>query len=421
VPRTDSQQGGVLVANPGGVTWMIETAAALARAGELSAYCSPFAYPRSQLPSIERRLPGPLGAFAHKQLVRRATPAEIPPEQIRRLGNVAEVLNVIAARTQPPLPIWSAITRNRSVVFDRAVSRRLSAGFGAVIGYNGTTLQTFRRARVLGVPTVLDYPIPHWSVVERLMNEEARLVPEYAPTLQGHYFEGWRKRRYDAEIEVADRLIMLSTYHQRTFESIGVDPSRMFIAPLCVDTELFTPAEGPPDGTFRVAFIGQITQRKGISYLVDGFLKAELEDAELLFIGRAVGSPEPWISAPRVRHVPAMPRSELPAVLRTCHVSALPSLIEGFGATTVEAMACGLPAIVSENSLAHDVIDDGVDGWVLPIRDSDAIAACLRRLYDDRQLQREMGRAARLKAEQYPWGRYGEAVREGLAGVLTPP
>jgi glycosyltransferase involved in cell wall biosynthesis len=66
------------------------------------------------------------------------------------------------------------------------------------------------------------------------------------------------------------------------------------------------------------------------------------------------------------------------------------------------------------------VIDDGVEGWVLPIRDPDAIAECLRRLYDDRNLQREMGRAARTKAEQYPWGRYGDAILEGVEPLLNP-
>jgi glycosyltransferase involved in cell wall biosynthesis len=211
---------------------------------------------------------------------------------------------------------------------------------------------------------------------------------------------------------------MLSTYHQRTFESIGVDPERMFIAPLCVDSDLFTPADEPPEGTFRVAFVGQITQRKGISYLVEGFKRAELADAELMFVGRPVGPTQPWIDEPNVRYVPAVPRFELPEILRTAHAIALPSILEGFGATALEGMACGLPAIVSENSLGHDVVEDGVDGWVLPIRDPDAIAECLRKLYDDRNLQRTMGRAARAKAEQYPWERYGEAVRAGIAPLL---
>jgi alpha-maltose-1-phosphate synthase len=400
---------------------MIETAAALARAGRLETYCSPLAISNAQLEKLERRATGRLASTVTSLLRRRATPPGVEPDQVSRAANLGEILYVLGVRAGAPDPVWSALTRNRAAIFDRAVARRLRPELETVIGYSSTARRTFEVARRLGVPTVLDYPIPPWQVVERLMSEEERLQPAYAPTLQGHYFERWRKRRIDAEVALADRLIMLSSYHQRTFESIGVEPERMFIAPLCADLDLFTPAPQPPDGTFRVAFVGQITQRKGISYLVEGFKRAELPDAELMFIGRPIGPPDPWIHEPGVRHVPPVPRFVLPDILRTAHVTALPSIIEGFGATTLEGMACGLPAIVSENSLAHDVIEDGVEGWVLPIRDPDAIADRLRRLYDDRELQRTMGRAARAKAEQYPWGRYGEAILDGLAlGLETP-
>jgi glycosyltransferase involved in cell wall biosynthesis len=408
----------VIVANPGGVTWMIETAAAFARAGELTAYCSPAVVAEPELRALEQRLPARIAEPIVSLLRRRATPAEISSDQIVRAGNLSEIMNVLALRLALPVPVWSLLIHNRAATFDRAVSRRLRSDVSAVIGYQGTAMRTFEVARRRGIGTVLDHPIPPRAVVEELMQEEARLVPAYAPTLQGHYTKPWQAKRYDAEIANADRLIMLCSYHQRTFESIGVDPERMFIAPLCVDHETFTPAPEPPEGTFRVAFVGQITQRKGISYLVEGFQRAELEDAELLFIGRPVGPREPWIDVPRVRYVPAMPRFMLPEVLRTAHVVALPSILEGFGATALEGMACGLPAIVSENSLGRDVIEDGVDGWVLPIRDADAIADRLRRLYDDRNLQRTMGRAAREKAKQYPWARYGQAVLEGTAPLL---
>ncbi len=412
-------RSGVVVANPGGVTWMLATAEALAGAGSLAAYCSPLALSADELAGLERRLADrSFGPGLLSLLRRRATPAGVHTGQVLRRGNLAEIAYVLGVRGGVPESVWSVLTRNRATVFDHAVSRCLRPETDAVIGYHSTAEITFRAARRKGIATVLDYPIPPYQVIERLMQEEERLVPAYASTLQGHYFEPWRKRRFDAEVATADRLIMLSSYHQRTFEEIGVDPARTFIAPLCVDTELFTPAPEPPEGTFRVAFIGQITQRKGISYLVEGFRRAELADAELMLIGRPIGSTAPWIDIPGVRHVPPVPRGRLPELLRTAHVSALPSLIEGFGATTVEAMACGLPGIVSENSLAHDVIEDGVDGWVVPIRDPDAIAQRLRELYEDRDRQRRMARAARAKAEQYPWDRYGEAILAGLAPLL---
>ncbi|MBO0768208.1 MAG: glycosyltransferase family 4 protein, partial [Solirubrobacterales bacterium] len=175
----------------------------------------------------------------------------------------------------------------------------------------------------------------------------------------------------------------------------------------------------PAEDRFRVIFCGQITQRKGISYLVEGFKRAGLPNAELLFVGMLIGGPHPWLGEPNIRHVGPLTRHQLPEVLRSGHVGVLPSLIEGYGATVVEGMACGLPAIVTPNTLADDVVEHDVDGWVVPIRDPDAIAAKLTLLYEDRELQRRMAKAARAKAEQYPWSRYGEALRSGIGRILS--
>jgi glycosyltransferase involved in cell wall biosynthesis len=184
-----------------------------------------------------------------------------------------------------------------------------------------------------------------------------------------------------------------------------------------VDADLFTPPPAPPEDTFRVAFLGQIGQRKGLSYLVEGFRLAGLDDAELLLIGRPMGTGRPWEGVPGVRHVPALPHFMLPDELRRCHVIALPSLVEGFPVSVLEGMACGLPAIISEN-LGHDIVSDGVDGYVVPIRDPEAIAECLQRLHADSELQRRMSRAARTTAAGFTRERNAQALRDGVHALL---
>jgi glycosyltransferase involved in cell wall biosynthesis len=348
------------------------------------------------------------------ELKRRAADSEVS-SHIRRVGTSLELANVLLQRTRLPIKARRAMFRPRMIGFDRGVARRLSGDEGAVIGYQGAAVRMFRRARELGIPTVLDYPIAHFEVTERVLAEEARLVPEYAGTLQR--YPSWLLKRYAEEIDRADRIIVLSNYQLSTFEEAGVDRDRMFIAPLGVDSTVFTPPDTEPDGPFRIAFSGQITQRKGISYLVEGFRRAAIPNSELLFIGVPIG-PTPWLDVPGVKLVPAMARTQLPEVFRTCHVTALPSLIEGFGAAALEAMACGMPAIVTEHTFADDVISEGVDGWIIPLRDPDAIAERLRALHADPGLRARMGAAARAKAEQFPWERYCAAVRAGVAPLL---
>jgi glycosyltransferase involved in cell wall biosynthesis len=412
---------GVVVANPGPVSWMIESARAFAEKGTLAHYLAPVVVSERDIERL-RRWPLPSGAASliESNLRRRMVPPEVG-RRVGRVGTALDVANVLLLRTRLPTRATRALFRSRMLAFDRGVSRRLTSGVSAVVGYQGSSVTTFRRARSLGVGTVLDYPIAHFATTEAVLAEEARRMPELAYTIQP--YPPWLLRRYTEEIAAADRIIVLSTYQRQTFADAGVDPARTFIAPLCVDLEVFTPPAAPPEGPFRVAFCGQITQRKGISYLIEGFHAAAIPGAELLLIGPPLGPARPWAGRPGVRHVPAMPRSALPEVLRRCHAIALPSLIEGFGAAALEGMACGLPAIVSPNTFADDVIEDGIDGWIVPIRDPDAIAERLRRLHDDPDLRARMSAAARAKASQYPWARYREALRAGVAPLLSdaPP
>jgi glycosyltransferase involved in cell wall biosynthesis len=161
---------------------------------------------------------------------------------------------------------------------------------------------------------------------------------------------------------------------------------------------------------FRVLFVGRITQAKGISYLIKAFGKLGISRSELVLLGRIVGSNAPWRDERRVRHVPHVPRWMLPDHYRAAHVFVLPSLIEGFPLTALEAMACGIPPIVSEHTFAHDVITDGVNGYVVPIRDSDAIAERLEHLQRYPDARRAMGAAARRTAEELSWVAFGSRV-----------
>ena len=184
--------------------------------------------------------------------------------------------------------------------------------------------------------------------------------------------------------------------------------------PLGVDTELFRPATRPRSETLTIGFVGQITQRKGISYLVAAFDALRPRNARLLMVGRPVGSSRPWMRE-GVEHHSAVARRNLPQFYAQMDVFVLPSLIEGFALTALEAMACGVPVIVSENTFGTDVVLDGYNGYVVPIRDVDAIVDRVRTLADDESLRIRMGLEARRTAERYSWDAFGHRLVALLA------
>ena len=280
----------------------------------------------------------------------------------------------------------------------------------------GSARRTLRSAQRLGAVGFLDCPLAHHRYLDALLKEEARLVPEYAPTLQ--LYSERRLAWLDDELHYADRLFVLSTFERKTFIELGVEEEKIVLCPLGVDLDLFRPRQRSEDGVFRIVFVGQIIQRKGLSYLVEAFRQASIPRSELVLVGRPVATVDPWVRIPGIKHVPPMPRSQLPTVYASADVYVLPSLVEGFGLTGLEAMACGLPVVLSEHTLGRDVITDGVEGYVVPIRDPESIAERLRLLAADPDCRHRMGVAARSKAEQYSWEASGRAFANGIETVL---
>jgi glycosyltransferase involved in cell wall biosynthesis len=397
---------------------MVAMAEALERAGMLGEYFTGLAFSRAILSKYLAHTPSNAARRAiMRNLGRRQLPDAIQAWTTPRIVGLLDVLAVLAQRISCARVARMPLIRLRNRRFDRSVSHHLAGNSRAFVGAYTASLHCFRRAKRLGIMTYLDYPVAHHRFAEALLTEEAELTPEYAETLQFHGLPDWLKRRMEQEIELADRVFVLSTFQHRTFVEMGVEETKLIQTPLGVDLNLFRPThEGEQgDRPFRVIFVGQITQRKGISYLVDAFQKAGLPNSELVLVGQPCGSGGAWRRLPAVRHIPHVPRWELPDLYGKSDVFVLPSLIEGFPQTALEAMACGLPVIVSENTFGEDVICDGRDGFVIPIRQVDAIVDRLRFLHQNPAKGHEIGLNARRRAEDFSWEHYGQRIISAIA------
>lgn len=94
-------------------------------------------------------------------------------------------------------------------------------------------------------------------------------------------------------------------------------------------------------------------------------------------------------------------QKDIKTVLEQCHIMAFPSYYrEGVPKSLIDACAVGRPIVTTNSIGCKDVVDDGVNGFLIPIKDSDALAEKLRILIEDKELRVRMGKAARAKAEQ---------------------
>ena len=298
-----------------------------------------------------------------------------------------------------------------------------------VVAYEGYALPAFEALRAHRAGrAVLNYPVAHHRHRRRARLEEIEREPDFASTWPD--FDDWpegHEARLDEEIALADAVLVGSSYAAHSFVAEGVPAARMRVVPYGVDLQTFHPpaasdaaaAAATVKPRFQVIYAGQLTQRKGLSYLLRGYQAFARANTDLVLVGSPVGSTVPLQAfAHLFRHVAHQTRSDLAALYRASDVFLFPTLVEGMPLVVLEAMACGLPVIVTANGPA-DIVRDGVDGFIVPERDPQAICLRLDRLYRDPELRARMGRNAAERAREFGWSAYTGKLRRGLADLCA--
>ena len=224
-----------------------------------------------------------------------------------------------------------------------------------------------------------------------------------------------------SEYMISDRISTLSTFARSTFLEAGFPEERLIQIPLGVDVELFRPAPRQNEG-FRILYAGRLELWKGVQYLLQAFSELRLPGAELVLAGPIMPEIRPILETHKsdsIRLLGPVPRSELVDRYQQADVLVLPTLNDAFGLVILEAMACGTPVIATDHSAGPDVIEDRLDGFVIPIRSVEAIKERLEWLYHHRNEAREMGSRARRKVcDRFTWDHYAERLIVAYERIL---
>ncbi len=185
-----------------------------------------------------------------------------------------------------------------------------------------------------------------------------------------------------------------------------------------MDTSRFRPLDEVPFHPFRALFVGQVGIRKGVPYLLEAWQRLSWRDAELWLVGRVSRNASPsWRVTRALPGLCLIGHLDDPVeAYRQADVFVFPSIEEGSALVTYEALACGLPVVTTPN--AGSVVRDGVEGFVVPIRDVEALAERIEQLRSDERLRQEMRKAARARAEGFTWERYGDGLASTLQGLV---
>ncbi|MEI8235400.1 MAG: glycosyltransferase family 4 protein [Verrucomicrobiota bacterium] len=413
----------ILFSHPTGNANSRHAALALAEADLLAEYWTCVSWNPDS--AWNRFLPGAL----RRQLARRALP-EALRERARHFP-WREAVRMAASRW--PLP-W--LTTHETGPFcidavyrtlDRRVARRVArAGeaLSAVYAYEDGAAATFAAARERGLRRIYDLPIGYWRAAHVIYQEEQAREPQWACTLTGTLDSPAKLARKDEELDLADVVLVASSFTKRTLEHtthpfdkpVHVIP---YGAPPSLAAAPEPAASSARGGPLRVLFVGGLGQRKGLSYLLEA-VRMLGRGVELTLVGMKPTEACAPLNAALRRHrwIPTLPHEGILREMSRHDVFVFPSLFEGFGLVLLEALAQGLPVIATEHTAGPDLVEEGVSGFIVPIRSAQAIAEKLDLLARDPGLRCAMKAAARQTALRYTWEQYRARLAQTVVAAL---
>lgn len=300
----------------------------------------------------------------------------------------------------------------RCELFDRVVARRHVTSCSIFHGFEQCALFSLQRAKELGAVTVLEQPFMERGVVDRLDAEQRRRLG--IPKRRNHHlFQAHVERKYK-ELEFADYLFVGLDFVKRTFVEAGFPEDRIYLIPYGANTRVFQPVDRRGRDTFNILFVGQLCWYKGLHYVLEAFADLRIPNARLTILASGV-DPE-WEDCYRrlistvgdqCTYVSSVPNTEMMSYYAEADVLVFPSLVGGIGMTVFEAMATGLPVVVSDGDV---VIKNGVDGFVVNARDVEGLRQMLARLHEDSALRLRVGMNGVQTARRFTWEHYRAGV-----------
>jgi glycosyltransferase involved in cell wall biosynthesis len=342
------------------------------------------------------------------------------PLPLRRLlGRLPEGIPVDRITTFPgfALQYWGRERRSRSVAetnevylwagrrFCSLVARRGFKNATGVYVFESAGLEILKEAKRLGLSTVTEQSIAPREITFRILGEECHRFPGWETPIPTDAALSVLIDREREEWSLSDVILCGSEFVAAGIGECGGPRSRAIVVPYGVDARFAAAASRVRRGAqLRVLTVGEVGLRKGSQYVLEAAKKLG-PAAEFRMVGQSRLPEEPLrLLSRHVQLLGPIPRAEMQKQYEWADVFLLPSLCEGSATVTYEALSAGLPVICTFNT--GSVVTDGVEGYIVPIRDADAIVEKLLQLANQAALLSEISGNAMARAKQFSLSAY---------------
>ena len=301
-------------------------------------------------------------------------------------------------------------------LYDRLATRQLKP-CDLFVGWSSFSRDTLVKAKDFGAITILERGSSHIEYQRDVIDEEYRNYGLKSSPTHPQIVE-----KELEEYAIADYISVPSLFAKKSFLEKGFPEKKILHIPYGVDLTQFRPMK-KEDNVFRIIHCGSVTLRKGCHYLLKAFSELNLPNAELWFVGTVNDDMQSFIKQyedQRIKYLGSKPQSSLNWYYSQADVFSLLSLEEGLAMVQAQAMASGLPIICTTNTGGEDLIQEGKSGFVIPIRDLNALKDKILFFFENRLACKEMGIAAKERVQDtFSWNNYGENIINEYQRVLT--
>ena len=397
-----------------------QVAVALSQAGLLDTLVTDLYWPAER--PWANRLSGLLPAALRASLLQRHQP-DLPSSSVHASSLSGIVSFALDKLPRVPFPWRQRATRWADASLGKRAGQLATSHNAHLLSYSYYGYHAFHH---YSRPGLLFQLHPHPASVRRILEAELQAHPDCAGSLRKEWELSLAPddfARLIQETNMASGFLAASSFTKRTLVENGARPESITVVPYGVDSRRFSPpAERARDlnRPLRLLFVGTINQRKGIKYLLEALRLLNARSAKgrhvhLTVCGRVVDRLELFEAfAETVDVRPSVSFADLLAAYREADLFVFPSVAEGFAQVLLESLACGLPILSTTHTAAPDLIEHGVQGFVVDPRRPDLLAERIEWTLSHRGQLWDMRQAARERATEFSLERF----RTGVASAV---
>ena len=315
----------------------------------------------------------------------------------------------------------SFINHYLSELSHKKIAIKVSENLGnsnVLIATSGSGLEAGKQIKSLNGKFVCDRGSTHINFQNETLKEEYKNFKIYYNEISKKTVE-----RETKEYHAADLISVPSSFVYNSFLKQGIDQRKLFLNPFGVNLNRFNPLPKINDSKFNVLYVGTLSIRKGIFYLLEAFKKLKFKNKKLTLIGPIDNNIKDKVFkylSDEIKYLSVIENKKLNKYYSIADVMVQPSVEEGLSLVMAEALACGCPVIATENTGAEDLFQNNKEGFIIKARSINQIHDKMQLLADNKLLQKEMSNHAILKVKKIGgWNDYGNKWHKKLKSIVN--